>query len=113
MANKQEPFEFESSEDILFADDNFQVYELRSAESFNLKQLEGKKNVLTNLIIKTNKPRIGMISGAEDSNIFISIVNMPIMITDETQIKVNIYNNSYFKGISVQKGDILGTLTIG
>ena len=38
---------------------------------------------------------------------------MPVLLEGKTQIKVNVYNNSYFKGISIKKGDILGTITIG
>lgn len=103
----------EANESILIADDNFQVYNLYSAENFNLKQLESKKNVLTTLEINTYKSRIGIISGSNESSDFISIVSMPVLLEGKTQIKVNVYNNSYFKGISIKKGDILGTITIG
>lgn len=105
--------ELKINESILYADDNFQVYTLRSAENFNLKQLESKKDVLTLLEVETTKPRIGIISGSSETNEFIGIVSMPVLLKDKQQIKVNIYNNSYFKGISIKYGDILGTITIG
>lgn len=38
----------EANESILIADDNFQVYNLYSAEDFNLKQLESKKKCIDN-----------------------------------------------------------------
>ena len=104
--------EFETNEQILFGDSSSQVYLIRAAEDIKLKQLEGKKNVLTQLVVKTNEPRIGFISGCNETDTFISIINMPVLLEGETNIKVNIYNNSYFKGISISKGDVLGTLTI-
>lgn len=100
------------SEPILYADDLRQVYLIKSDEDITLKQLEGVKDLNTQLVINTNESIIGQISGCRDANIFISIVNMPVLIENETQIKVNVYNNSYFKGVSIKKGDILGTLTI-
>lgn len=100
------------SEPILYADDLRQVYLIKSNEDVTLKQLEGIKDLNTQLVVNTNEPIVGQISGCKDTNIFISIVNMPILIENETLIKVNVYNNSYFKGVSIKKGDILGTLTI-
>lgn len=110
MFNKMR--EITVSEPILYADDLRQVYLIKSDEDITLKQLEGVKDLNTQLVVNTNEPIIGQISGCKDTNIFISIVNMPVLIENETQIKVDIYNNSYFKGISIKKGEVLGTLII-
>lgn len=104
--------EFESTEPILFGDNNSQVFLIKAAENIKLRQLEGKKDVLTQLVINTSEPRIGFITGCKEADIHISIVNMPIFLENETVVKVNIYNNSDFRGINILKGDILGTLII-
>ena len=101
---------------LMFADEKYQIYQLISNEDVTLRQLDSKK-VTVDLQISYEDPekyRLVLITNHPDANSQISVRNEFIpLYAEKYPFQICIYNNSNFKGLTIHKGDILGSLVFG
>lgn len=108
-------YEIQINENMIFADEKYQIYDLIADENIKLRQLESGY-IKTNLDIKLEYPddyKLVLITNSVNSNEQINVRNMFLPIYNNSELKICIYNNSNFKGLSINKGDVVGAIVIG
>lgn len=110
--------------ELVYADDKYQIYDMLSDENITLRQLECAK-VKVNLKIEFENPILKMefensddyilafFTNSNNANEQINVKNSFMPITNNGSYCVTIYNISNFKGLTIKKGDIIGSVVIG
>lgn len=100
--------------DMIFADDKYQIFDLISSEDVNLRQLDSKYvKVDFKAEFENNDVKLVLITNSINSDAQINVRNMFIPIMNNKPISICIYNNSNFKGLTIHKGDIIGSIVFG
>ena len=99
---------------MIFADDKYQIFDLISSETVNLRQLDSKYiNVDFSAEFEQNEVKLVLLTNSVNSDTQINVRNMFIPIMNKEPISVCIYNNSNFKGLTIHKGDVIGSIVFG
>lgn len=101
--------------ELVYADDKYQIYDMLSDENITLRQLECAK-VKVNLKVEFENPDDYMLSfftNSNNANEQINVKSSFIPMVSGGNYYITIYNISNFKGLTIKKGDIIGSVVIG
>lgn len=100
--------------EMVFADEKYQIFDLISSEDVNFRQLDSKYvNVDFKAEFENDESVLVLVTNSLNSNPQINVRNMFIPITNNKSISICVYNNSNFKGLSIHKGDVIGSIVFG
>ena len=100
--------------EMVFADEKYQIFDLISSEDVNFRQLDSKYvSVDFKAEFENNESVLVLVTNSLNSNPQINVRNMFIPITSNKPISICVYNNSNFKGLSINKGDVIGSILFG
>lgn len=100
---------------MVLADDKHQIFDLVSTETLSLRQLDSKYiKVKFNIEYEGDeKYRLALITNSVNSSTQINVRNMVIPLYEGNELSVCVYNNSNFKGLTINKGDVIASIVIG
>lgn len=100
---------------MVLADDKHQIFDLIADETLSMRQLDSKY-VKVKFDIKyegDEEYRLALITNSVNSSTQINVRNMVVPLYENEELSVCIYNNSNFKGLTINKGDVIASIVIG
>lgn len=99
---------------MVFADDNFQIFDLVAEENCVLRQLDSRS---VKVSFKTQyedlEYRLVLITNSVNADPQINVRTVFTPLYNNMDLRVCVYNNSNFRGLTIKKGDILGSVVFG